>query len=131
MTIKEVSEMYGLSQETLRYYERIGIIPAVTRTSSGIRNYEASDLQWVALAADMKRMSLPIEVMLKCVQACSESEEIPKLQPEILEDHRRHLLEKREEIDENLKQFEKKLEGCLYIRISEVVVILRPYSNLC
>ena len=103
MTIKEVSEMYGLSQETLRYYERIGIIPAVTRTSSGIRNYEASDLQWVALAADMKRMSLPIEVMLKCVQACLESEEIPKLQPEILEDHRRYLLEKREEIDENLK----------------------------
>lgn len=113
VTIKEVSEMYGLSQETLRYYERIGIIPAVTRTSSGIRNYEASDLQWVALAADMKRMSLPIKVMLKCVQACSESEEIPKLQPEILEDHRRHLLEKREEIDENLKQLEKKLEGCL------------------
>ena len=38
---------------------------------------------------------------------------LPKLQPEILEDHRRHLLEKREEIDENLKQLEKKLEGCL------------------
>ena len=109
MTIKEVSEAYGLSQETLRYYERIGIIPTVTRTSSGIRNYEASDLQWVALAADMKRMALPIEVMLKCVQACLEAEEPPKLHPSILEDHRQYLLEKRDEINENLELLEKKL----------------------
>lgn len=113
MTIKEVSEVYGLSQETLRYYERIGIIPAVTRTSSGIRNYSPSDLQWVELAADMKRMALPIEVMLKCVQACAEAAHPPQMQPEILENHRQHLLEKREEIDKNLKRLEKKLgEGC-------------------
>ena len=39
MTIKEVSEKYDISQDTLRYYERIGMIPPVTRTSSGIRDY--------------------------------------------------------------------------------------------
>lgn len=41
MTIREVSEKYGISQDTLRYYERIGMIPEVTRTSSGIRNLSA------------------------------------------------------------------------------------------
>ena len=51
MTIKEVSEMYGLSRETLRYYESVGIIPSVTRKSNGIRNYCEKDLAWVELAA--------------------------------------------------------------------------------
>lgn len=50
MTIREVSEKYGISQDTLRYYERIGMIPEVTRTSSGIRNYQPEDLGWVELA---------------------------------------------------------------------------------
>ena len=40
MTIKEVSEKYDISQDTLRYYERVGLIPAVSRTSGGIRNYD-------------------------------------------------------------------------------------------
>ena len=44
MTIREVSEKYGISQDTLRYYERIGMIPEVTRTASGIRNYQPEDL---------------------------------------------------------------------------------------
>ena len=47
MTIKEVSELYDISQDTLRYYERIGMIPPVTRTPSGIRDYQESDLGWV------------------------------------------------------------------------------------
>ena len=42
MTIKEVSEKYDISSDTLRYYERIGMIPEVTRTASGIRDYQKS-----------------------------------------------------------------------------------------
>ena len=40
MTIAEVSKKYDLTSDTLRYYERIGLIPAVHRTSSGIRDYD-------------------------------------------------------------------------------------------
>ena len=43
MTIAEVSRRYQLSPDTLRYYERIGLIPAVGRTKSGIRDYSESD----------------------------------------------------------------------------------------
>ena len=51
MTIKEVSEKYDISADTLRYYERIGMIPEVTRNANGIRNYQKSDLGWVELAS--------------------------------------------------------------------------------
>ena len=54
MTIKEVSEKYGISQDTLRYYERVNVIPKVTRTSGGIRDYQEEDLRWVELAVCMR-----------------------------------------------------------------------------
>ena len=65
MTIKEVSEKYGVSQDTLRYYERVNVIPAVTRTSSGIRDYREEDLKWVELAVCMRNAGLPIEVLIE------------------------------------------------------------------
>ena len=43
MTIKEVAEKYHISQDTLRYYERVKMIPEVTRTSGGIRDYQEED----------------------------------------------------------------------------------------
>ncbi len=47
MTIKEVSERFGVSTNTLRYYERIGLIPQIARTAGGIRDYTESDISWV------------------------------------------------------------------------------------
>ena len=43
MMIAEVSKKFDLSQDTLRYYERIGLIPSVNRTKSGIRDYREED----------------------------------------------------------------------------------------
>ena len=54
MTIKEVSEKYGISQDTLRYYERIGLIPRVKRTKGGVRDYDEVSCSWVELAKCMR-----------------------------------------------------------------------------
>ena len=61
ITIKEVSERYDLSQDTLRYYERVGMIPPVHRTASGIRDYQPDDLGWIELAKCMRGAGLPVE----------------------------------------------------------------------
>ena len=71
MTIKEVSEKYQITQDTLRYYERIGMIPAVPRTSGGIRNYGEADLGWIELALCMRNAGLPVESMIEYVSSCS------------------------------------------------------------
>lgn len=68
MTIKEVAEKYHISQDTLRYYERIKMIPEVTRTSGGIRDYQEEDLKWVELAICMRSAGLPIEAMIEYVR---------------------------------------------------------------
>ena len=65
MTIKEVAERYHISQDTLRYYERVKMIPEVTRTASGIRDYQEEDLKWMELAICMRSAGLPIEAMIE------------------------------------------------------------------
>ena len=68
MTIKEVSEKYDIPQGTLRYYEKVGLIPHVTRSSGGIRNYQESDLGWVELAKCMRGAGLSVEMLLEYVK---------------------------------------------------------------
>lgn len=47
MTIKEVSEKYDITQDTIRYYEKIGLLPPVPRTKSGIRNFNEQSCKWL------------------------------------------------------------------------------------
>ena len=74
MTIKEVSEKYHISQDTLRYYERMQMIPRVHRTSGGIRDYQAEDLRWVELALCMRSAGLPVEVMIEYLRLFQEGD---------------------------------------------------------
>ena len=54
MTIAEVSRMFEISADTLRYYERIGLLPAASRTCGGIRDYGVKDLGWIAFIKCMR-----------------------------------------------------------------------------
>ena len=65
LTIKEVSEKFGIPSETLRYYERVGVIPPVTRTASGIRNYQEEDLAWVENAKCFRAAGVSIEALIE------------------------------------------------------------------
>lgn len=61
MTIKQVCEKYDLTPDTLRYYEKIGVIPPVRRTNSGIRNYGETDVGWVENAVCLRSAGVPLE----------------------------------------------------------------------
>lgn len=109
MTIKEVSEKFGISQDTLRYYERVGMIPPVTRTSSGIRNYQQEDISWVELAICMRSAGLPIEAMIEYVKLAQEGDSTFHARLQLLEDQREVLLEQREKIDATLNRLNYKI----------------------
>ena len=61
MTIAEVSRMFEISADTLRYYERIGLLPAASRTCDGIRDNGEKDLGWIAFIKCMRSAGLPTE----------------------------------------------------------------------
>ncbi len=67
MTISEVSKKYGLSADTLRYYEKAGLIPPVHRTECGLRDYQPEDCNWVEFIKCMRGAGLSIETLQKYV----------------------------------------------------------------
>lgn len=109
MTIKEVSERYEISQDTLRYYERVGMIPTVTRTAGGIRNYSEEDLRWVGLAKCMRSAGLPVEAMIEYVRLFQEGDSTIPARLQLLIDQREALLEQRRQIDETLDRLNYKI----------------------
>jgi len=109
MTIKEVSEKYDISQDTLRYYERVGMIPPVTRTASGIRDYQKDDLGWVELAKCMRSAGLPVEAMIEYVKMTQEGDATIPARLQLLTDQKEALLEQRAKIDATLKRLDYKI----------------------
>lgn len=109
MTIKEVSDKFGISQDTLRYYERVGMIPHVTRTAGGIRNYQESDLGWVEMALCMRSAGLPIEAMIEYVRLFQEGDETIPARLQLLLDQREALIEQKAQIDSTLKRLNYKI----------------------
>ena len=109
MTIKEVSEKYEIFQDTLRHYERVGMIPPVTRTASGIRDYQESDLGWVELAKCMRSAGLPVEAMIEYVKLTQEGDATIPARLQLLKEQRESLLEQKEKINATLERLNYKI----------------------
>lgn len=109
LTIKEDSEKYNITQDTLRYYERVGMIPTVTRTSGGIRDYQPKDLSWVELALCMRSAGLPVESMIEYVRLFQQGDSTFAARLQLLQDQREVLLEQRKQIDETLDRLNYKI----------------------
>ena len=109
VTIKEVSEKYQISQDTLRYYERIGVIPKVTRTSGGIRNYQEDDLGWVELALCMRGAGLPVEAMIEYVKLCQQGDSTIEARMLLLKEQMETLLEQKAQIESTIKRLDFKI----------------------
>lgn len=67
MTIAEVSRQFDITPDTLRYYERIGLIPPVPRTKSGIRDYDQTSCSWIEFIKCMRAAGLQIEALIEYV----------------------------------------------------------------
>ncbi|HJC48253.1 MAG TPA: MerR family transcriptional regulator [Candidatus Lachnoclostridium pullistercoris] len=109
MTIKEVSEKYGIPQGTLRYYEKVGLIPHVTRSAGGIRNYQESDLAWVELAKCMRSAGLSVEVLLEYVKLYQQGDPTIPARLSLLKDQRSLLLQQKKQIETALDRLDFKI----------------------
>lgn len=67
MTIKEVCETLDITADTLRYYEKIGIIPKIPRNKNGIREFDTNSIDWIKFIKCMRKAGLSIEVLIEYV----------------------------------------------------------------
>lgn len=76
MQAKEVSQLFGLSIDTLRYYERIGIIPPIARDKNGYRDYKTTDLNWIYLVKTLRKTGMPINALQKYTRLSQKASQV-------------------------------------------------------
>lgn len=92
MIISEVSEKYGISQDTLRYYERIGLLPNVPRKSNNIRNYDEQSCDWVEFILCMRNAGMPIEALIEYVGLIKQGDETKTARKQFLLNQRDQMM---------------------------------------
>ena len=107
MTIKEVCEKYDITPDTLRYYERVGVIPEVSRTAGGIRNYTDEDIKWVKNAICLRSAGVPVEMIIEYVR-------LFQLGDETLEARCNLLKEAKAEVEAVKKKYDDELNRLSY-----------------
>ena len=110
MTITEVSEKFDLSQDTLRYYERVGLIPYVNRTKIGIRDYTDESCKWIELAKCMRLAGVPIENLIEYCVLTQQGDSTITARKELLVDERKKLMGKMDDMKKTLERLNFKID---------------------
>ena len=109
MTIAQVSERFDLSPDTLRYYERIGLIPPVGRTPGGIRNYTEEDCRRIECIKCMRCAGLAIETIIEYNALFQQGEKTAEKRKDLLNRQRKEILRRIERLQKNLNVLDKKI----------------------
>lgn len=109
MTIKQVCQRYGLTQDTLRYYEKIGVIPPVHRSASGIRDYDEHDLGWVENAVCLRNAGVPVESIAEYVKLYQAGDETFAARRDLLSHVLADLTEQRSQLDAAIQKLTYKV----------------------
>ena len=111
MTIAEVSKKTELSTDTLRYYERIGIIPEVQRSESGIRNYSDYDLGWIEFSKCMRNSGMSIESIIEYIKLYNKGDATLEARKQLLIDQRETIVNRINELKETLEKLDFKIQN--------------------
>jgi len=116
MIIKEMADLCGVSEATLRYYEKIGLIPAVPRNTSGLRVYNQDYVEWVKLIGELKSVGMSLEAIQEYMDLARRGKRTTHKRREIIALARQLLLNKIDQLqmavakaDEQLANYDSTL----------------------
>ncbi|MGW7412988.1 MerR family transcriptional regulator [Streptomyces sp. NPDC054863] len=109
-TISEVAQVTGLTAHTLRWYERIGLMPHVDRSHTGQRRFRNRDLDWLALVGKLRLTGMPVADMVRYAELVREGEHTFEARQELLEETRRAVRARIEELRDTLAVLDHKID---------------------
>jgi DNA-binding transcriptional MerR regulator len=109
LTIQQVAQQTGLSVDTLRYYEKIGLIEPVSRASSGHRRYAESDVEWIGFLIRLRETGMPISQMLQFAQLRRQGPETTNQRRIILEQHQQDLEAQMQRMAQHMEALHSKI----------------------
>jgi DNA-binding transcriptional MerR regulator len=109
MTAAKVKERFGLSIDTPRYYERVGLIPPVARSKGGIRGYGEDDCRWIEFIKRMRGATILGEALIGYVRLSRQGEATREARKKILEEQRDSLVFGIEELKKTPDRLDRKI----------------------
>lgn len=109
MNIAEVAKKYGVTPDTIRYYEKAGLIPAAPRRDSGIRNFDEKTCNWLEFIVCMRSAGLTIETLTEYVRLYKKGKSTVSERKNLLVNQREELRRKKEEIEATLNRLDYKI----------------------
>ena len=110
MTIAEVSRKYDISADSLRYYERIGLIPPVPRTRGGLRDYGEESCGWSQLMKCMRAAGVQIEALIEYVDLFQQGDATLDARKALLVEQRDQLVSRMAEMQASLDLLNQKID---------------------
>ncbi|HRU32494.1 MAG TPA: MerR family transcriptional regulator [bacterium] len=126
MTISEVSKKCEISADTLRYYERIGLIPKIYRNGNGIREYTEEDCRWIEFVKCMRGAGIQVEALIEYIKLFQEGDSTIEARKKILIEQRDHLIDNIEKMQKALERLNFKIKR-YETRILPVENSLKPF----
>lgn len=107
LKINEVSKKCNLSQDTLRYYERVGLIGPIKKSKSGIREYSQIDINRIEFVKCMRGADMPIDILVKYMK-------LYDIGDSTIEERKNLLLAQRENLENKMKDMKKAYDKLNY-----------------
>ncbi|MEW2545058.1 MerR family transcriptional regulator [Streptomyces sp. NPDC047002] len=108
-TISEVAAFTGLTAHTLRWYERIGLMPHVDRSHTGQRRFSNRDLDWLSLVAKLRLTGMPVADMIRYAELVRAGETTFAERRELLLHTRRDVLARIAELQDTVAVLDQKI----------------------
>ena len=116
MTIKEVSEKYDISADTIRYYERIGLLPPIPRKANGISDFDEMSCNWIEFVKCLRGAGVQIESNIDYIKLFHQ-EGTAEARKEILKEQRDRLQKQVDTMNLVIERLNKKVD-----RYEEIII---------
>lgn len=112
MNMKQVTELTGVTADTIRYYERIGLIPPVKRKETGVRDFDEEDIRWIEFTRQMREARISVESLIEYISLFKDHDDatIPA-RVELLVDERNQLEERIHQMQIALERLDYKINN--------------------
>ncbi len=108
-TIRQVSELTGLSASTLRFYEKEQLFPPVKRNEAGVRVYQEQDLERISLITCLKNTDMPIRDIKEFVALCAEGDGTLESRWQMMRRHKQAVEQRIAELQGYLQRIDHKV----------------------
>lgn len=110
MQVKQVAENLGLSEHTIRYYDKAGLFPFVSRDKNGYRDFSREDLYWIEFIKCMRQTHMPVSKLKEIAELYHQGSSTKMKRKDIFLEHQKNLIDQKELINKGLQTLDEKFK---------------------